>query len=55
MSKLSKQQKLEIYRKWKLDGYSVNSIAKDLNVYAGNLYYLVQLIDLLSSLLIALA
>ena len=46
MSKLSKQQKLEIYRKWKLEGYSISSIARELHLCLGNLSYLIHLIDL---------
>ena len=46
MSKLSKQQKLEIYRKWKLERYSISSIARELHLGLGNLSYLVHLIDL---------
>lgn len=46
MSKLSKQQKVELYRKWKFEGYSINYLARDANLDYKNLYYLFHLIDM---------
>ena len=46
MSKLSKQQKIELYRKWKLEGYSITSIAKQYHLALTSLRYFLLLIDM---------
>ena len=45
MSKLSKQQKLELYRKWKHEGYSFNELSCQENLSRSSLTYLLKLID----------
>ena len=45
MSKLSKQQKLELYRKWKHEGYSFNELSCQENLSRSTLTYLLKLID----------
>lgn len=45
MSKLNKQQKLEIYHDWKLKGLPVTFIASQRKLNAGSLDYMIHLID----------
>ena len=45
MSKLNKQQRLEIYNDWKLKGLSINFIASQRKLNAGSLDYMIHLID----------
>ena len=44
MSKLIRNQKIEIYEKWK-QGLTVSSLSKEYNIGKHNLRYLVKLID----------
>ncbi|MCI1289968.1 MAG: transposase, partial [Lactobacillus sp.] len=45
MSKLSKQDKIDIYNNWKNYGYSTERLAKQYSVCGSHLRYLVRLID----------
>lgn len=45
MSKLSKQQKLDLYRKWKTEDYSFNELSSQENLSCSTLKYLLKLID----------
>lgn len=46
MSKLSKQDKIDIYNNWKYYHKSLSQLGREYGVRANNLYYLIRLIDL---------
>lgn len=46
MSKLSKQDKIDIYNNWKHYHKSLSQLGREYGVRPNNLYYLIRLIDL---------
>ncbi|NRO35460.1 hypothetical protein IMAU30003_01710 [Lactobacillus helveticus] len=46
MSKFNKEQKIEIYRKWKDEKISISQLPKEYKMNLANLDYMLRLIDM---------